>query len=166
MKNFSKIMLLAVIAVVLTFGAAFAKEYNDKESGLSVNIPDDWKVSSEGNVLEASAGEDINLIFETLKADDVEAALTEAEKALTKELGELKTEKTAEVEINGMKAYIEDCTAKEGKINVSVMLLATPGKKMVLLYYIGTPEAEKKYEAELTAIVQSLKPATTEETEK
>jgi len=162
MKNLVKIMFIVVVSIALSFGSAMAKEYNDGDSGLSVTIPDTWKVSSEGNVLEAkTTDEAIGLVFESVKAEDVEKAIGDAVKEIEKELGTLTTVSTSETELNGLKAYIEDCTAtvKDVKISVSVMLLMTPDKKFVLLYYFGGEEAEKKYEKELTEIVQSLKPA-------
>jgi len=163
MKNLVKILFIVVVFIALSFGSAMAKEYNNPDSGISVSIPDAWKVSTEGNVFTAkTSDEGISLTFESVKAEDVEKALAEAQKEIENELGPLTTVSTSEIELNGLGAFVEDCTAivKGAKISVSMMLIMTPDKKVVLMYYFGTDESEKKYEKELTGIVESLKPAT------
>ncbi len=159
MKIFFNLLTVSLLAVMLTFGVAGAKTFPNIEGKVEISIPDDWKSELKNNVLQVESPEDgITLFFDILKDDKIEDALANTEKNITSELGELVTERTAEVMLNGMNTMIEDYKTKDGLVKVSVMLVLTPAGKYMLCYYLGTEEADKKYEKELTEIVGSIKP--------
>ncbi len=164
-------LVIMLFVLALTFGSAFAATYPHKEGKVEITIPDSWKVTAEGDGMRAEVkgdtdADNLTIDFELVKADDLEKSLVEAEKWITKELGVIKSEKTAEIELNGMKTYVEDFTAQEGKMAVSIALILTPANKFLCLYYFATPEAEKKHEKVITGIIQSIKPLAEAEVEK
>jgi len=159
------VLFIVVFVLSLTFGSAFAATYPHKEGKVEITIPDTWKVTTEGNNMrveakgeEGKADDDIAMDIELVSADNLEKSLDETDKLITKQLGEIVSEKTGEVELNGMKTYIEDFKTKDGKYEVSVALILTPAQKFLCLYYYANPQASAKYEKDVQAILQSIKP--------
>jgi|GEM_PF-3971586 len=158
MKNFFCLTLACLILSFAAFGVSEAKTFPNEEAKVQITIFDNWKVELKNNVLVVESPEEgINLMLETLKDDNVSAALEKAENVITKELGGLITEKTGEIILNGMPTMLEDYKTKDGLIKVSVMLILTPAKKYMLCYYLGSEDADRKYAKELTEIIGSIK---------
>lgn len=157
------VLVVLVMAISLTFGNAFAAVFPHEEAKVEITIPDTWKVEPKGDELHAevkgeTAADDLILIFSIVKGEDLVATIESSTKELEKQFGELKTEKTTEIELNGMKTYCEDCKSADGKYSVSLAMIQTPANKFMLVYYAASPEAEKKYEKDVTDILQSIKP--------
>lgn len=159
MKFLLNLFMVSSLALMLTFGVSYAKTFPNIEGGVEISAPDRWKDEVKNNVLQIESPEEgITLFFDILKDEKLEDALKHTEDNITSVLGELVSEATAEIVLNGMKTVVEDYKTKDGQIKVSVMLILTPSNKFMLCYYIGTEEADKKYEKELTEIVGSIAP--------
>ncbi len=159
MKFLLNLFMVSLLALMITFGVSHAKTFPNIEGGVEISAPDDWKDKVKNNVLQIESPEEgITLFFDILKDEKLEDALKHTEDNITSVLGELVSEATAEIVLNGMKTVVEDYKTKDGQIKVSVMLILTPSDKFMLCYYIGTEEADKKYEKELTEIVGSIAP--------
>ncbi len=163
MKIFLKLFMMSLTVIVLNFNFSYAKTFPNSEGGVEITVPDAWKDSVKNNVLQIESPDGyVTLFFDVLKDENFEDALKNTENNITSVLGELVIEKTAKIILNGMNTFIEDYKTKDGLVKVSVMLIFTPARKYMLCYYIGTEEADKKYEKELTEIAGSIKPITKE----
>ena len=181
-------LFIMIFVLSLTSASAFALTYPHREGRVEITLPDNWKdaaarddkasdagidwnVTARGDDMRAEvkgdkADDNLTIDLELVKADDLEKSIEEAQKWISRELGPIKSLSTSEIEINGMMTYIEDFSAREGKMSVSIALMLTPAGKFLCLYCFATAEAEKKYEKVLVDIISSIKPLSEGDIEK
>lgn len=152
-----------VLAVVFCLPAVgLAKWHSLSGLKLKVNIPKDWKVESQGDVLTAApASEEVGLLLWELGGVK---SLKEAGDALDKELGKFVkdikvTGDPEETEVNGLKMVFIDAQgyAQEELVELSVALVNNGRGKFLLVLGMAEPKAVKKYEKQLLGIVTSIK---------
>ena len=156
---------LSLIALTALIAAASAGTYKlPKENPIaSIAFPEGWKVELEDESLDATSGDDqvyINIEFND--AESLQGAITESLGYLAKHKVKLDqaTQKKTEADVKGMKVVNIDWDGEDadGKCKVSLTILAVTPKKMLLMLYWATPEAEKKHAKELGAIQESITP--------
>ncbi len=132
--------------------------FSNEAAQVSIDLPAGWKYEAKDGGLSAEPAEGGFFVhFQTLQGDELNAALDEADKVLAKEVKDLKLGEAKDVEVNGMPAKVVEGTA-DG-MEVSFGVVNTPVENLSLLVYgIGAPETVKKYEKDITFILQSLKP--------
>jgi hypothetical protein len=151
-------MLLMIIGYSLVLGGI----YRHKEGGISIWFPDNWKITTEEGMLEATAPDE-DAYAHMLVLDDVDS-FDAAIEAYTKELDGLvkdfqpSSEEGEELELNGLNIYIIDGEGKvEGvTLDVGVALIGSE-KAVTLMVTFNTKDAAAKYDKDFKKIIQSLK---------
>lgn len=140
--------------------AVKGETFTNEAAQVSVDLPEGWKYEQTEGGLSAEPAEGGFIVhFQTLQGDELSAALDEADKVLAKEVKDLKLGEVQDLEVNGMPAKVVDGTA-DG-MEVSFGVVNTPVENLCLLVYgFGAPETVKKYQKDITFILQSLKPIT------
>lgn len=151
---------LALVALMAS--PALARVHKDERGKVSVEIPDAWTVTIEGNQLTASPkDESIVLIFEVFDGKTVEKVLEGLERELAKTVKDLKPDgEPEELKVNGLKGVSMDAKGKvDGKpVELGLAVLETPNKKALLVFGMGESAQLKKHEAAVSRILQSIKP--------
>lgn len=155
----------------LLLAAAFAlplhaKVYKlPKEDTLcTINFPSAWKVKVEEESLDANSDDDeIYINIEVNDSDSIEGAIEETFGYLKKNKVSVdkKSEKKTEGKLNGMDVvdFSWDGKDADGATKISLTIVQVTAKKGLLILYWASPEGEKKHQAELDAILKSLKKA-------
>lgn len=172
------LMVIMGLSLLLMAGSAFAQTvytYPADKPVFSITFPEKWKVELDAEDQkgmtamspdEAAAIEfDIWPVPEDKVKEDVKAAINEEIKGIDEVIAQWVTDAkfgdAKSVTINEIEFYGVDGTGKDkesGKdTTVSVDFFTPDGKTLFVLLYWGTPDAEKTYEKELIAIVQSIK---------
>jgi hypothetical protein len=157
----SACILLALVAMPLIGQEEYV--YPSDKPLVSMTFPSNWKVSTEEQLLHAMPPDEsvyLGLWF-VHEAAELDAALEEVDN-LTKELlGSLTLGETKKATLNGMPVeYIEgEGVSKEGdKVMVDVALFNPQQGTVGIAIYFGTVEADKKWDKQLTEIINSIKP--------
>jgi hypothetical protein len=160
-KLFFLIPSLVLSALVASASADTYKLPKD-EPIASIAFPEGWKVEASDESLDASSNDEaiyINLEFND--ADSLEGAIEETFGYLKKNKVKFDkaTEKKTEGDFHGIKVvnYDWDGEDSEGKCKISLAVLGVTPKKALLLLYWASPEGEKKHQAELDSILNSIK---------
>jgi hypothetical protein len=171
------LFLLGFLSLLLVASAALAQtEYTYPKDApvLSMTFPEGWKVeldkSTDQQGISAVSADDAITLYvwpldeDTVK-DDPKAAIEEAAKSAGEDIAEwvtdVKFEEPKTADLNGMTFLTMDGTgkAKEDGSATTVMIgfFSPDNKAIFAMLYYGTPDAEKKFEKDLTSIVQSIK---------
>ncbi len=132
--------------------------FTNEAAKVSVALPAGWYYTSDENSMTAHSADSLFAVnFTIIKADALDAALAEVDKALASELKNLKLGEAKDEEINGMKGRYIEGTA-DG-LEVYLGLIDTPAEKTTMfINAYAAPEALKKYEKELDYIFKNIKP--------
>lgn len=156
------LMIAVAVAAMLPMSVHAGRKVTDDKAGIELEVPDAWKESRDENSLTIEPKDEaVALVFQTLEAENADAVIKAIDAELVKSLGPIVWEnegKGKDIDINGMKGKEWDGTAKEGAMIISCLALDTPAANILSIYYFATPESEKTYNDDLTAIIQSLKP--------
>lgn len=160
-----KYLATALFAAALALPAFAGVHKLPKEKPIAtVTFPSNWKVEDNDESVDASSDDDeIYINVEVNDVESIEGAIDESFGYLKK--NKVKIDKAAgkksEGEVNGMKVtdFSWDGTDADGPCKVSLTIVDVADKKGLLFLYWASPEGEKKHQAELTAILKSLKPA-------
>lgn len=160
MKRLSICALLSC-ALVAT---AFAKTYKLPEDGpaVSITVPDSWETDEIEDGIE-STSEDGEIYFyaEMTDADNVKEAMTEGVKYLQGKgvTVDADSAKDHEGKVNGLDVVGVSWSGKdeEGPARISLSVVVLNNEKGLLLVYWGSPEGEKKNQADLSKISNSIK---------
>lgn len=164
MKSHLQAAALGALAFMLIPASlAGAKTYPHEPAGVSVDVPDKgWKVDGDDNSLQVSSDDDlVSLTFAILEdANALDRAMDAIEKELAKTMTDIKMGKVEELTHNGMRGVVSDGTAKiEGAgVELGIMVLETPKKKMLLVMGIGAQGKMTKHEKDVERILGSIKP--------
>lgn len=132
----------------------------------SFTIPASWSQSEYEDGVEATS--DDGSIYIAVEAadlsssEDVSSAMIESLKYLTKKGVTVNTDsaKQSNATVNGLNVVDISWAGKDsdGACEVSLSIVVVTGKKGLLLTYWGSPEGKKKYDKDLQAIAESIKP--------
>lgn len=156
-KTIVGIAILAVAALVLWGGT-----YEHEAGGISIWFPDNWKVSADGNDLEAEApGQDA---FALLMVLDNVRSLEEGVNAFAEEVGRqvrhFKIISEGEnINLNGLTCwYVEGEGVVEGvDVEVGACVIAT-SRAIVLMLTFNTEESRRRYKRDFRNILNSIRP--------
>jgi hypothetical protein len=161
-------LFLSLVTVVTLTVSGRAGEFKlpDDDPVASFTIPSSWKPSEFEDGVEATS--DDGSVYITVEAanvsssEDATKAMSESVKYLVKKGVTLDSDsaKQTKSKINGMDVINVIWKGKDadGPCEVSLTIFVVTPKKGLLLTYWGPAEGAKKYDADLTAIVQSIKP--------
>lgn len=179
------IALIYTLFFTLLAGNAFADTgvslsyATGNKTYFSLDIPDDWKINVgfEADVTKMPAGEAPKPRLITLMPNDLshlwfglwvpnDVANIEAAKVYLKQfrgffVDNPVTTKTVDSENNGIKmtSVIGTGERKGTKVDVAVAIFQLTPNNVGIAIYIGPPESTKRHKVELTAIMQSIRPA-------
>ena len=160
----SKFLLsLAALAVMVIPVAATEYKLPKKESIFSVKFPDSWKVTQEGDSVEAFSGDEAVAIW--MQTDDA-STIDDSMKANIEYLNEQgvkldqKTRKDTEGEHNGMPMSTVSWkgTDAESDCSVSLIFLHPTEDTAITMLYWATEEEVKKNAKDIDSVIESMKP--------
>jgi hypothetical protein len=153
---------ITLASLLLVADVASAEVLTHAGAKVQINVPKGWHQKQDGDVLHISApSNELQIVFIVLSQSEAKQAFKEMDKAVEDAVGEVEWErdgKAAEEEINGMPAWEWNGSAKNETIYVDVLSIDTPSNKNLGVYYFSSGDAEKKYKADIEAIVKGLKP--------
>lgn len=153
--------ILLVGAALLLAGALSAKKYPHNDSGVVVDIPNNWNVSGDEHSLSASSKDDLaHMHFIVMPADSMEAALNSLDAELGKVVQGLTHGEAEQINLNGMQAVSVDGkgTVEGHGVEVGVMVIKTPKDKVLMVFGLIADQGAKKHHRTLVKILKSLKP--------
>ncbi len=159
-KVFNFGILLVAFLAIISYQSK-ATEYPHEEGKVKITIPDTWKVEINEETLTASTQDGtISLVFSIIEANTLDAALDEVDKQMATEFQEVKIGEPEEIEINGMSAvsYDGSATTDGTTIYIGGSLIMTPSNKVLFIFAAAAPDAMEKYEKDIEAIANSIKP--------
>ncbi|MBK7867195.1 MAG: hypothetical protein IPJ75_09500 [Ignavibacteriales bacterium] len=132
--------------------------FTNEAAQVSVALPEGWMYETADGSITAYPKEGGFLVhFNTLKVDELGAALAEVDKMLSADVKDLKLGEAKAYDVNGMKGQFVEGTA-DGVL-LAVGVLDTPVENTSLMVGAwGAPESVKKYEKEILWIFQNVKP--------
>lgn len=155
--------ICALISCALV-ASAFAKTYQlpEEESIMSITVPDSWDTDEiEDGIESTSPDGEVYFYAEMTDADNVKEAMTEAVKYLQGKgvTVDADSAKQQEGKVNDMDVVSVswDGKDKDGAAKISLTVVAVTKGQGVLLVYWGSAEGEKKNEADLAKISDSIK---------
>lgn len=159
MRTFATLTRTLALTLALVAPVA-AGTFTFKKAQVELTSPEGWKSSEEeGTVTFTSPDESVAVVFTVLPAKDAEAASEALDTEIEKLVGEVTwPEKGDEKEVNGMPVEVWEGAAKEGTLEVSAAYFDTPAEEIMVMYYVASPEAGKKFAADLGAMLQGIKP--------
>lgn len=172
MRN--KLAATVVMLILGLVGVAFAKPTTKVHpEGVTMDIPDGWKFAEtdapkpwSGKVWlivgPEGADKEPELVFMvmTAKATKMEAAIKDLETFLADKLNTIKWEAKPEtIKLDGMDAVALDGTAfdKKKKLEIGVLVLATPTGKGLVLFGGVVEKVKSKYEAPTLKMLTSIR---------
>ena len=155
-------MTAMLIAVCFVFSAAAqqGKTYTHSDGGIEFTAPDKWEAETEGDMLTLSSPDGaIGVFFLVVDAKDLEVAVD----ALTSELDKIITDakltsEGSETMINGLNAFYADGSGKLDGVPIEFGVMLVAGKKPVMILAVGESTSLKQHEADVTALMKSIKP--------
>jgi hypothetical protein len=158
---------LAVLGLSLSVlpVAAQAKvfELPDEKPAITVTLPDAWSPEEIDKGAQATSPDSsIYVALEIEKAKDTQKAVADALIWLKKKgvKFDQSSQRKKEGEINGLPVvHIEfDGRDDDGPTLVTLSVFVLSGDRIGILTYWGSPEGQKKYDRQLTGIINSLQP--------
>lgn len=155
--------LIIYIIFILTIGVtlSMAETFDHNAAGMSIWFPDDWTISTEGDMLEASTPDETAYI-QLLALSDVKT-MDEAVDLYMQEMDNfVKNFKTIDegenIEINGLNVFYVDGKGRvEGALmDISIALVVTK-KAIVMIIAFSTEESTARYAKDFEEIVSSVK---------
>lgn len=161
-----KIIALALLALTspLTAHAATLTFPGDKPVA-SITIPDSWKPEeTDGGVQGTSADSAVYLSAEVASDKSMEKVVTGAIDFLAKNkvtIDPSTQKETPATDVNGMQmATLEwDGNDEDGPVSVGLLIVQVSADNALVVTYWGDKGEEDKHDAEVKAIVASIKPA-------
>lgn len=162
MKKLLTILALTAVLALPSFGKTY--KLPKDEPLCSIDFPKSWTVKVEDEALDANSDdEEIYINIEVNDGDSIEGAIDETFGYLKKNkvIVDKKTQKQTEGKLNGMDMvdFSWDGKDADGPTKVSLTIVQVNKKKALLILYWASPEGEKKHQADLEAIIKSLKKA-------
>jgi hypothetical protein len=162
MMNCNRYVLSTLAFGIMMPALATAENLSYEAAQVQIQVPDGWKQEPSENSLTVTAPDStMTVVFSVLEAQNINDAISSIDSEVEKAVGKIawKNEgKGQDLTINGMEGKEFVGTANEGAIVVDEIVLDTPAKKVLAIYWFSTPEADKKYAEEIKMIVQGIQP--------
>jgi hypothetical protein len=153
---------LVLASATLIASPAFADSITHKRAKITIEVPDDWKSSTNGDQIDLSdADGDVAITFLVVDSGSTHKATKAARKELAKRVKKLSFDKEEEVEVNGMNGIAVKGDGFLGDINVDILLvvLDTPADDRDLLAIaIGNDANLDKHKQEVEWVFSHLHP--------
>jgi hypothetical protein len=137
--------------------------FTHAEAGIQFEVPKDWKVEKDDEVLTASAADSsVSISFWVPKEVTIEQALEALDTELAKIFKDIKpTSKSEKTTLNGMTVYNIEGTAtyKENGANLEWSAHLIDAKKPVYVLTFAAPGMYEKHNKEIGEFVSSIKKA-------
>ncbi len=152
-----------VIATLFVSATALAGVRDHRSAHVTFWIPDAWSVDGDdATQLTASDPKgEVALLFVLEDAHDMKAAMAAIDATIARLATDVKMGSAQKVDINGMEGSVVDATGKADgkKVELSVLIVKTPGDKYLMIFGVLESKHKKAHEAEVQKILASLKPA-------
>jgi hypothetical protein len=152
-----------LVALSLLFAtASSARTYPNEGARVQVDIPDNWKVESSNNELEAqSADGSIGLFFTVFPVAEIDKAMADIEKEIESHVKNLKdNDDLKEIKHEGMTGASMTATGTiEGEsVTIGVVMFETSAKKVVLMMAAAKTSDWDKKKRDAESIFKTLRP--------
>jgi hypothetical protein len=158
-------LFLALALLAPSFVQAKTIKYPKENPQFSVTFPSDWdaKVTDAGIISGQPKGAAYAISIFPVEATTARDAIEETMKEVEKRFTDVKPSDPVEFTTANKLTFLErDLTAKDkGSPRALAIVAFSPDKKTYFaLFQAGTPEADKKYTADVVTIVKSITPLT------
>jgi hypothetical protein len=158
--------LAAVLSVVLA-SSSFAATHKvpPDDPFATLQVPDKWAVKEIGEGIEATSPDAaVSFVVTPVEGTKVNESIGEVMRYLRNRDGITVTAdsiKNEKGKLNGMETQNVSWQGKDkkGDVEIRFVIPTVREKKLLILAYWCSPQAEKKHEAELKKMLQSVKPA-------
>lgn len=151
-----------MLAAALVAIPAFADTITHKVAKISIDVPDNWKSSKDGDVITLTdKHEDVGISFVVVDTGSIRSAKKAAKIALKDTVKGMTFKEEKDVEINGMKgeAVDGDGTLDGKNIDFMAMVLDTPNDdKDLVVIALAEDEKLARHEKEVEHVFKHLKP--------
>lgn len=154
-----------LLAVLSAPALAGTHKVPDDDPIATINIPEKWKPHDRGDGLEAIAPDGgVSLLVVPVERKKIAEAMGEAMRYLRNTGGitvQSESAKNERGKLNGIetKTVIWQGKDNKGDIQIRFTVFLMAENKPLLVAYWGSPDAEKKHQAELNKMLQSIKKA-------
>jgi hypothetical protein len=152
---------LCAVLVTPAFSATHKVPADDPIA--TIQIPDKWQSKEVGEGVEATSPDDaLHFLVIPVEANKIAESMGEAMRYLRNRDGiTVKSDslKQEQGKLHGMETRSVSWQGKDmkGDVKIRFTIVSIAEKQPLLVAYWGSPEAEKKHEAELNKILQSIK---------
>jgi predicted Zn-dependent protease len=158
------ILALALfLGITLAAPSARADVRVHEAAKVSLDVPAGFKVDAEDNVMTLTGpDDDIAFFLMVLDASDLKKAMDALDSEVSKSFqGVTWEDEPKTTKLNGMDAFTLDGAAKaDGKaVELGVLLVATPAKKILMVLGAVEKAKSKKYDRTVERFIASIKPA-------
>lgn len=157
-----KRLYLSILFMVLGSLLLLGETYQHSEGGISIWFPDNWRITTQEGLLEATSPDE-EAYAHLLVLQDVES-LDEAVESYTEELDQVvknfrpSSEEGQQVKMNGLNIFIIDGEGEVDGVTLDVGLALIGSKTAVtMMVTFNSKAAAQKYSQDFDKIVQSLK---------
>jgi hypothetical protein len=148
-------------------GSAFSATHNvpRDEPIATIRIPEKWQTKEYEERVEATSPDRaVSFLVMPPEANKIAESMGEVMRYIRNRGGitvKAETLKREQGKLNGMEVRNVSWLGKDtkGDIKIRFTIVSIPGNKILLVAYWASPEAEKKHQAELTKMLQSIKKA-------
>lgn len=161
----NKIIALALLVFASPLAAhAATLKFPSEKPVASITIPDSWKPEeTESGVQGTSADSAVYLSADVASSKSMDKVVTDAIDFLAKNkitVDPSTRKETPVTDVNGMQmTSLEwDGNDEDGPVSVGLLFVQTSGDNALVVTYWGTKGEEDKHDAEVQAIVASIKP--------
>jgi hypothetical protein len=159
MRKFAAFLCVALVTPALSATHKVPAE----DPIATIQIPDKWRSKEVGEGVQATSPDGgVSLLVIPVERNKVAESMGEAMRYLRGRDGitvQSDSVKREQGKLNDMETTKVSWQGKDrkGEVKISFTIVSIAEKQPLLVAYWGSPEAEKKHEAELNKILQSIK---------
>ena len=151
-----------VVATALASSAAFADKITFKRAHVTIDVPDNWSSTSNGDQITLTdKHEDVGIAFGVIDAGAVHDATKAARQNLRASVEDLTFSKPEPIEINGMSGFMFTGDGMKDGVNIdlAVLVLDTPADdRDLMVIALGEDAKLARHEDEIQHIFRNLRP--------
>jgi hypothetical protein len=156
-------LIAGLVLVTATVAApAYADQITHKRARITIDVPENWKSSTSGDLIQLSdQNDEVAITFVAVETGSKKAAARIAKAELKKKIRNLTFTDPSDVTINGMPGVAFGGDGYLGDTNIDILLLAldTPSdEKDLLVIAIGADEKIAAHKREVTWVFEHLRP--------
>jgi hypothetical protein len=153
---------IALVTASTLASPAFADTITHKRARITIDVPEDWKSSTDGDMITlADRKDDVAITFVVVDSGSIKAATRAAKKELGKRIRNLTFTDEKEITVNGMSGVGFAGDGFLGDTNIDLLLLAldTPADdKDLLVIAIGEDAKIARRKKEVQWVFEHLRP--------